>query len=162
MSRIFQRQELTDYDKLCHGLCPPGPFWRGRKEALPTRQPQQFLKALDRSGYKESWVEDYWTILSLPGETRDHVMRSDELLSAKTRADSRATVCTMCTAERLSVHVDSSGALGAAGMGLSTDKYPIHPLHIQSHGKTHPSLQRWQLSPGPNGCTVIKVHQSTL
>lgn len=151
MSRIFQRQELTNYDKLCYGLCPPGPFWRGRKGALPTRQPQHFLKVIVRSGYKESWVDDYWTILSLPGETRDHVTRSDELLSAKARADSRATVCTVCAVETLSVLVGSSGALGAAGTGISTDKYPFHSLHIQLHGKTHPSLQRWQLSPGPSG-----------
>lgn len=137
MSRIFQRQELTDYDKLCYGLCPPGPFWRGRKGALPTRQPQQFLKALERSGYKESQVDDCWTILSLPGETRDHDTRSDELLSAKARADSRATVCTVCTAERLSVRVGSSGALGAAGMGLSADKDPIHPLNTYTLKEKH-------------------------
>jgi hypothetical protein len=39
MSRVFQRQQLTDCDKLCCGLCPPGPFRReGGRERQRERE----------------------------------------------------------------------------------------------------------------------------
>lgn len=162
MSGTFQRGPLADGNRLPSGVCPLGASWRRRGGSCPAgRVPVEFLSTPDRPDRKEG---------------RGTSPNSSQLLG-------KPFFCRFLRKQRnlchrgfpAQVHVPEawpSSTLWPSTWGLAVlCGQPGWAAHGQvSHpsfkhgakGKSHPSLQTWHRSLGPNGCTIIKLHQSPL